>query len=47
MEPNTKQPDELKKDAEQESAALNAAEDQANNALGEPTQDSEEGSTEG
>jgi hypothetical protein len=48
MEPNTKQPDELKgEQATQESAALNAAEDQANDALGEPTQDSEEGSTEG
>lgn len=51
MEPNQKQPDELKSDASeqatQESAALNAAEDQANDALGEPAQDSEEGSIEG
>lgn len=43
MEPNTKQPDELKKDAEQENAQESASLDQAMGA----TQDSEEGSTEG
>jgi len=47
IDPNVKAEEATQQEIAPESAALNAAEDQANDALGEPTQDSEEGSTEG